>query len=60
MDNNDIIDHTAVEMIKRFRSAAAHTARELAEIVEECQHDQPSAERWRNIADMVERLWPKP
>jgi hypothetical protein len=58
--SGDDIDRTAIEMIKRFRSAAAHTARELAEITEECQHDQPSAERWREIADMVERLWPKP
>jgi hypothetical protein len=39
MDHSDIIDRTAVEMIKRLRSTAAHTARELAEIVEECQHD---------------------
>jgi len=60
MDYSDVVDRTAIEMIKRFRSAAAHTARELAEIVEECQHDQFSAERWRDIADMVERLWPKP
>ena len=60
MDDGDIIERTAVELIKRFRSAAAHIARELAEIADENQHDPPSAETWRNVADMVERLWPKP
>jgi hypothetical protein len=60
MDDGDIIERTAVEMIKRFRSGAAHIARELAEIAEENHHDRPSAETWRNVADMVERLWPKP
>ena len=60
MDDGEIIERTAVEMIKRFRSAAAHIARELAEIADENRHDPPSAETWRNVADMVERLWPKP
>ena len=59
MDDGDIIERTAVDMIKRFRSSAAHIARELAEIAERI-HDRPSAETWRNVADMVERLWPKP
>jgi len=60
MDDGDIIERTAVDMIKRFRSSAAHIARELAEIAEENPHDRPSAETWRNVAEMVERLWPKP
>ena len=60
MDDGDIIERTPVEMIKRFRSGAAHIARELAEIADENQHDPSSAETWRNVADMVERLWPKP
>jgi hypothetical protein len=60
MDDRDIIEHTAVELIKRFRSAAADIARELAEIVEEDQHARPSAETWRDVAYTVERLWPKP
>jgi hypothetical protein len=60
MDEGDIIERTAVEMIKRFRSTAAHIARELAEIAEENNHDRLAAEMWRNVADMVERLWPKP
>jgi hypothetical protein len=60
MDDGETIERTAVEMIKRFRSAAAHIARELAEIADDNQNDRPSAETWRNVADMVERLWPKP
>jgi hypothetical protein len=60
MDDSDLIERTAVEMIKRFRSGAADIARELAEIAEEHHHGQPSAETWRNVANLVERLWPKP
>ena len=60
MDESDIVERTAVDMIRRFRSTAAHIARELAEIAEEGQHDQPSAATWRDIADAIERLWPKP
>jgi hypothetical protein len=59
MDDGDIIERTAVEMIKRFRSGAADIARELAKIAEAGQHDHPSAETWRNITYLVERLWPK-
>ncbi len=60
MDDRDIIERTAVDMIKRFRSTAAHIARELAEIAEEGQHDRPSADTWRDIADAIEKLLPKP
>jgi hypothetical protein len=54
------IERTALELIKLYRSGAARIVRELAEIAEEEQHDQPSAETWRDIADTIERLWPKP
>jgi hypothetical protein len=60
MDDRDIVERTAVKMIKVYRSDAARVAHELAEIAEECHHDRPSGEAWRDIADMIERLWPKP
>jgi len=47
-------------MIKVYRSDAARIAHELAEIAEECHHDRPSGTAWRDIADMIEQLWPKP
>jgi hypothetical protein len=46
-------------MIKRFRSGAAQIARDLAQIAAECHHSRPSAEMWHDIADLIERLWPK-
>jgi hypothetical protein len=56
----DDVERTAVELIKLYRSGAAEIARNLAEIAEQRQHDQPSAETWHEIADAIERLWPKP
>jgi hypothetical protein len=60
MDDGEIVERTAVELIKLYRSDAANIARDLAGIAEECHHDRPSAETWSDIADAIERLWPKP
>lgn len=60
MDGGEIIERTAVELIKLFRSGAVQIALDLAKIAEERHHDQPSAETWRNVAHAVERLWPRP
>jgi len=60
MDEGDDIERTALELIKLYRSGAAQIARDLAEIADARHHDQPSAETWRDIADAIERLWPKP
>jgi hypothetical protein len=59
MDESDFIERTAVEMIKRFRSGAAQIARGLAEIAEEGHNGHTSAETWHDIANAIERLWPK-
>jgi hypothetical protein len=47
-------------LIKLYRSGAEQIARDLAEIAERRQDDKPSAETWHEIADVIERLWPKP
>jgi hypothetical protein len=58
MNTRETIERTALELIKLYRSGAAQIARDLAEIAEERQHDQPSAETWREIADAIEQMWP--
>jgi hypothetical protein len=55
----DKVESVAREMIKRFGDAAAHIARELAEIADE-MIDLSSAEKWHNIADAIERVSSKP
>jgi hypothetical protein len=59
MDDRDTIERTALELIKLYRSGAAQIARDFAEIAENRHHDQPSATTWHNIADAIERLWPR-
>ena len=58
-DDAHDIEHSAPEMIERFGSAAAHTAYEQADIAAALL-DVPSANAWCDIADAIERLWPKP
>jgi len=58
MDIGDITEHVALGMIKRFDEAASWVAQELAEI-EDALPDLISAERWREIAEAIERLSPK-
>jgi hypothetical protein len=60
MDGGYDIERTPLELIRLYRSGAAQIARDLAEIAAEGQNDRPSAETWRDIADAIDRLWPKP
>jgi hypothetical protein len=55
-DEFNDIECAALEMIKRFPSAAAQIAREFSEIAEERHHDQLSAKIWRDIAAAIERV----
>jgi hypothetical protein len=57
MSHKDI-EHTALELIKLYRSGAAQIARELAEIAEEGKNDKLSSETWHDIADAIEQMWP--
>ena len=58
-DGSQDIERTALELIKLYRSGAAQIARDLAEIAAARHHDQPSAETWHDIADAIDRLWPR-
>lgn len=57
--DHDDIDRVALEMIRHFGAAAAHTACELAEIADALP-DMLSAESWRDIAAAIKRLSVKP
>ena len=58
-DNADDVESVALEMVERFGAGAVGFVREQAEIAEGLP-DKFSAETWRDIADAIERLWPKP
>ena len=58
-DGGNDSERTALEPTRLWRSGAAQLARDLAEIAKQGQYDQPSASTWRDIADAIERLWPK-
>jgi hypothetical protein len=61
MDHDDIVEGIARGMIDRFGSGAAHVARALAEVSNEVQDEAvTSAETWREIVDVIERLLVKP
>jgi hypothetical protein len=53
------VERIALDLIERFGAAAAHTAYEQADIAAALL-DVPSANTWCDIADTIERLWPKP
>ena len=55
----DEVESVALEMIERFGAAAVGFVREQAEIAEALP-DIFSAETWHDIADVIERLQPKP
>ena len=59
MANGNAIEHIALGMFERFDEAAPWIAHELAEI-EDARSDAVSAERWRGIAKVLERLVPEP
>jgi hypothetical protein len=54
MNAGNITEHIALGMIERFDEAASWIAQELAEI-EDALSDIVAAERWRDIADVIER-----
>ena len=56
MDDSDIIETIAREMIERFAAEAAHIAREQAEAAASVT----DAEAWRNVAKAIERLLTQP
>jgi hypothetical protein len=57
---NDDIERAALDMIQQYGDAAAHIARVRAEIAEKHIGKQHLAQTWCDIADAIERLWPKP
>jgi hypothetical protein len=57
--SGDDIEPVAREMIERFGSSAVNIARWQAEIVAAVP-DMLSAKMWRDIADTIEQLRPKP
>ena len=59
-DDADDIERDARDMIKQFGNAAAHIARARAEIAEKNIRNPRLAQTWRDIADAIERLSPKP
>ena len=60
MEYDDDVERGALEMIKRFGDGAVQTARELAERSDKRPCGMRSAETWRDIADAIDRLSPKP
>ena len=54
MENGDLVEYVAADMIRRFGPSAATICRERAEIDDEVG-DMLSAEAWRDIADAAER-----
>jgi hypothetical protein len=59
--DDDDVEHVAREMIDHHSGdVAARTARALAEIAASVRGDMLSAATWRDIADTIERLRPKP
>jgi hypothetical protein len=56
----DDIEDDALDMIKRFGDEAAHIARARADIAEKNIRNPRLAQTWRDIADAIERLSPKP
>lgn len=57
MTNDDnCVERVALEMIDQFGASAAYIALKLAEASDEVQDDLlPSAETWREIANVIER-----
>jgi hypothetical protein len=56
MDDSDIIETIAREMIERFGAEAAHIAREQAENASSVS----DAAAWRGVAEAIERLLTEP
>jgi hypothetical protein len=54
MENGDLVEHVAADMIRQFGASAATVCREKASIDDE-RGDMLSAEAWRDIADAAER-----
>jgi hypothetical protein len=59
-EDTDNIEGPALKAIKLFGSDAVHISCKLVEIVEGRQHDPHMAQTWRDIANAIERLRPKP
>ena len=55
MDESQVIERLALDLIERFGDFAAPIARELAEIANEPHGEILSAETWRDITDAIER-----
>ena len=54
MENGDLVEHVAADMIRHFGASVPEICRERAEIDDELG-DILSAEAWRDIADAAER-----
>jgi hypothetical protein len=54
------IEDDARDMIWQYGDAAAQAARERAEIADKKLRNQPLAQAWRDIADVIERRSRKP
>ena len=59
-NSTDDIERDALDMIKQFGDAATRIARLRAEIARKNIRNQRLGQTWHDIANAIERLYPKP